>query len=305
MPSSCSSYSCSLTKSVQSKHSDIRALQDRGYTIGKKIGKGSYATVVAAFYENKNHKIPLACKIVDKSRAPSDFLNKFLPRELEIIIKLEHPYIIQIHSILQRGPKIFIFMRYAENGDLLEYIKKNGAIVEYGAKSWFYQLVKGLKYLHSQNIAHRDLKCENILISKKMNIKIADFGFARHCTDNHGNNLFSLTYCGSAAYAAPEIVNGCPYDPKIADIWSLGVILFIMLNATMPFDDKNVKKLLQDQQNRNYHFRPSIERRLTTKCKALVDLILDPDVKTRWTLDRIENSRWFTDSVVISEGVPN
>lgn len=302
MPSSCGSY---ITKSVQSKASDIQALKERGYVIGRKIGKGSYATVVSALYEDKSHKIPLACKVVDKSRAPPDFLNKFLPRELDIIIKLEHPYIIQIHSILQRGPKIFIFMRYAENGDLLDYIKKNGPIVEHGSKSWFHQMVKGLKYLHSQNIAHRDLKCENILISKKMNIKIADFGFARHCIDEQGHHSLSLTYCGSAAYAAPEIVSGSPYDPKKADVWSLGIILFIMLNAAMPFDDKNVKKLLRDQKAKNYRFRTSVEQKLSTKCTALVSLILDPDVTTRWTLDRIEMSRWFKDSVVISEGVPN
>lgn len=302
MPSSCGSY---IMKGVQSKSSDMRALKERGYIMGKKIGKGSYATVVSALYEDKDHKIPLACKVVDKARAPSDFLQKFLPRELDIIIKLEHPYVIQIHSILQRGPKIFIFMRFAENGDLLEYIKKNGSIVEHGAKSWFYQMVKGLKYLHSQNITHRDLKCENILISKKMNIKIADFGFARHCIDNHGHEVLSLTFCGSAAYAAPEIVSGSAYDPKKADVWSLGVILFIMLNAAMPFDDKNVKKLLRDQKARNYKFRMSIEQKLTTKCKDLVSLILDPDAMTRWTLDRIEMSRWFKDSVVISEGVPN
>lgn len=302
MPSSCGSY---IMKGVQSKSSDMRALKERGYIMGKKIGKGSYATVISALYEDKDHKIPLACKVVDKSRAPSDFLQKFLPRELDIIIKLEHPYVIQIHSILQRGPKIFIFMRFAENGDLLEYIKKNGSIVEHGAKSWFYQMVKGLKYLHNQNITHRDLKCENILISKKMNIKIADFGFARHCIDNHGHEVLSLTFCGSAAYAAPEIVSGSAYDPKKADVWSLGVILFIMLNAAMPFDDKNVKKLLRDQKARNYKFRTSIEQKLTTKCKDLVSLILDPDAMTRWTLDRIETSRWFKDSVVISEGVPN
>lgn len=303
MPSSCGSF---ITKSsVSSKASDVRALKERGYIIGKKIGKGSYATVVSALYEDNTHKVPLACKIVDKSRAPSDFLNKFLPRELEIIVKLEHPYVIQIHSILQRGLKIFIFMRYAENGDLLEYIKKNGSILEHGAKSWFYQMVKGIKYLHSQNIAHRDLKCENILISKKMNIKIADFGFARSCCDAQGSQILSMTFCGSAAYAAPEIVSGHPYDPKMADVWSLGVILFIMLNASMPFDDKNVKKLLSDQKNRNYRFRASIEEKLTTKCKSLVQFILDPDVTTRWSLGRIEMSRWFKDSVVISEGVPN
>lgn len=300
MPSSC----VSSTTSYQSKASDINALKERGYILGKKIGKGSYATVLHAEYRDKDKRAALACKVVDKSKAPPDFLGKFFPRELEIITKLDHPFIIQIHSILQRGPKVFIFMRYAENGDLLDYIKARGPIVEHQAKVWCFQMVKGLRYLHKQGIAHRDLKCENILISKRMNIKIADFGFARQCEDEKHNPILSRTYCGSSAYAAPEVVSGKPYDPKCADVWSLGIILFIMLNATMPFEDKNLKKLIEDQKSRNFHFRKGIEQRLTSRCKALVSLILDPEVSTRWTLDRIENSRWFKDSVIV-EGVPN
>lgn len=298
------SGSFSSTRSFQSKASDIVALQERGYAIGQKIGKGSYATVVKAEYQDKDKKVPLACKVVDKSKAPTDFLNKFLPRELEVITKLEHPFIIQIHSILQRGPKIFIFMRHAEKGDLLDYVKQNGPIVEHQAKVWCFQMVKGLKYLHKQGIAHRDLKCENILISKRMNIKIADFGFARKCEDEKGNAILSTTYCGSAAYAAPEVVSGRPYDPKIADVWSLGVILYIMVNAAMPFDDKNLRKLIEDQKSRSYHFSNKVENKLSGRCRALVSLILDPDSTTRWTLDRIERSKWFKDSVMV-EGVPN
>lgn len=287
--------------SFQSRASDMLALKERGYTIGKKIGKGSYATVVSSEYHDAGKTIPLACKVVDRSRAPHDFLAKFLPRELDIITKLEHPFIIQIHSILQRGPKIFIFMRHAENGDLLTYIQNNGPLLEHQAKIWFYQMVKGIRYLHSMGIAHRDLKCENILISKNMNVKIADFGFARRCEDDKGSSIMSTTYCGSAAYAAPEVVSGKPYDPKKADVWSLGIILFIMLNAAMPFDDTNLRKLLKHQNSSNFHFTNRVEEKLSSRCKALVGLILDPNVVSRWDLSQIEMSKWFKDSVVLSQ----
>lgn len=282
------------SRNLFARNSDIEALEQRGYTIGKKIGKGSYATVITAQYlDDTNKKINLACKIVDKGKAPADFLDKFFPRELDIITKIEHPYIIQIHSILQRGPKIFIFMRYAENGDLLDFIKTHGPISEHQAKAWFYQMVKGLKYLHSLNIAHRDLKCENVLLSKRMNIKLADFGFARYCADMEGNRILSQTYCGSAAYAAPEVVSGVPYNPKIADIWSLGIILFIMLNASMPFDDSNLHKLLEDQKNKKYHFRSRIIERVSNQCRAIVSVLLEPDVTQRWSLDHILNCKWL------------
>lgn len=274
--------------------SDIEALEQRGYLIGRKIGKGSYATVLTSQYTDKSGKsIKLACKIVNKTKAPGDFLDKFFPRELDILTKIEYPYIIQTHSILQRGSKIFIFMRYAENGDLLDYVLKNGPINEPQAKIWFYQIAKGLKYLHGLNIAHRDLKCENVLLSKNMNIKLADFGFSRYCTDTFGHRILSNTYCGSGAYAAPEVVNAVPYNPKIADIWSIGVILFIMINGSMPFDDENLSKLLSDQKNKKYQFSPKIINSASSTVRMVIDALLEPDITKRWNLDHILKCNWL------------
>lgn len=279
---------------LTTRSSDIDALAQRGYNIGHKIGEGSYATVITAGYsDDSGHGVNLACKIIDKAKAPTDFVHKFFPRELEILTKLDHPNIIQIHSILQRGPKIFIFMRYAEKGDLLSHIKKSGPIDEKQAKVWFFQMAKALKYLHSHEIAHRDLKCENILLSKRLNVKLADFGFSRYCRDESGHQIKSETYCGSAAYAAPEVVCGVPYDPKLADAWSLGVILFIMMNAKMPFDDSNLTKLLEDQRGKKFSFRRKLQDVITPHAKATVAVLLEPDAATRWDLREILNCTWL------------
>lgn len=284
----------SNSRQLSTRTSDIDALAQRGYNIGHKIGEGSYATVITAGYaDNAGHGVHLACKIIDKTRAPSDFVNKFFPRELEILTKIDHPNVIQIHSILQRGPKIFIFMRFAENGDLLSHIKKAGPVEELQAKAWFMQMSKALKYLHALDIAHRDLKCENILLSKRLNIKLADFGFARYCRDDSGRDMKSETYCGSAAYAAPEVVSGRPYDPKLADAWSLGVILFIMLNAKMPFDDSNLSKLLDDQRSKKFAFRRKLQDKITAQAKATVGVLLEPEPQARWNLKEILNCSWM------------
>lgn len=294
-------------KRLCARCSDIEALAHYGYMIGKKIGKGSYATVITAEYEDESldHSLTLACKIIDKNKAPLDFLYKFLPRELEILTKIEHPYIIEIHSIIQRGPKIFIFMRYAENGDLLDYIKSHGPTSEQQSRIWFIQITKALKYLHSKDIAHRDLKCENILLSKNLNIKLADFGFARYCINSKGKNIMSETYCGSAAYAAPEVVKGIPYDPKIADIWSLGIILFIMLNAKMPFNDSNLSKLLEDQKNRKFSFRQKIAGHISPQVKCVVNMLLEPEVTERWRLDDILNCKWVKHPILLENTILN
>lgn len=188
------------------RSSDVLALKSRGYSFGRRIGKGSYGCVVKAKYEDKDleKSVELACKYVDKSKAPKDFLQKFFPRELQILKEIAHPNIIGIHSILQSGSTVFIFMRWAENGDLLDYVKNHGAIPEHQANLWFFQMVSAVKYIHALNYAHRDLKCENILISKHMNIKIADFGFSRKCVDEKDERIMSHTFCGSAGKQAYE-----------------------------------------------------------------------------------------------------
>jgi serine kinase len=272
--------------------SEVNALEKKGYVISRKIGQGSYATVHLAEYSEGGRRVKLACKIFDKERAPKDFLDKFFPRELDILTRIENAHIIQVHSILQRGPRVFIFMRYAENGDMLDFIRQNGLVPERQAKIWFRQMVQGLQYLHAQNIAHRDLKCENILLSRHWNVKLADFGFARFCVDTDGKRVLSQTYCGSAAYAAPEVVSGTPYNPKLADVWSLGIILYIMVNATMPFDDSNLKKLLKDQLARKWDFRSRVKDVLTPILTKLVRDVLEPDITQRITLDRISTHEW-------------
>ncbi|KAF6200843.1 hypothetical protein GE061_005290 [Apolygus lucorum] len=272
----------------------LAELEERGYALSEKIGSGSYANVYIAHYTDpvNRKKLDLACKLCDRSAAPPDVVKKFLPREIEVLTTLNHPYVIQLHSILQQHDKMYIFMRYAENGDLLEWIRRHGVLKEQHAKIWFRQLVMGLDYLHSREIVHRDLKCENVLLTKRNNIKIADFGFARFCVED-GKRILSTTFCGSAAYAAPEVVSASPYNPKIADVWSLGIILFIMLNGTMPFDDSNLQKLLTDQMERNWSFRRSLKKTISPEGKEIVTKILEPDTIRRMYLDKIQKTNYF------------
>ncbi|CAG0893025.1 unnamed protein product [Darwinula stevensoni] len=273
-------------------------LVKKGYTFVKKIGSGSYGKVWLAEFHNDGRSMKLACKIVNLERMPPKFARKFFPRELDIIMWVDHAYVIRTHSILERQHQVFIFMQYADSGDLLDYLKKYGVLPEINAHIWFKQLTLGLQYLHGKKVAHRDLKCENLLLTKNFNIKIADFGFARYVVDSDGKRVLSETYCGSAAYAAPEVIRGTPYNPVMSDIWSAGVVLYVMVNPSMPFDDSDAKKLLRNQETRNWAFRSSVRDRLTPAIKDVVTRMLEPDVTSRITLDQILRHEWLSENTL-------
>lgn len=124
-------------------------------------------------------------------------------------------------------------------------------------------------------------------------MKIADFGFARFLLDENMVPVLSKTFCGSLQYAAPEIIKGTPYNPKISDVWALGVVIFTMLNKSMPFDDDNAKALYNNQIKRKWRFRSKVVDKLSRECKALVKKMLEPDVVSRIQVEDVIHSTWI------------
>ncbi|KAI3389351.1 hypothetical protein SNEBB_010707 [Seison nebaliae] len=267
---------------ISSEDVELRKL---GYTVGQVLGEGSYAKVKVGYCEKTKKKVAL--KIVNKRKAPRDFQEKFLPRELAILKEINHPNIIQLYQVVQSTNKVYMIMEMAGHGDLLEYIKLHGRLSEYKAKILFSQLVSAVQYLHKRNIVHRDLKCENLLLDIHNNIKVSDFGFARRFMPND----LSTTYCGSAAYAAPEVLQGIAYAGEPYDIWSLGIILYIMVIGTMPFDDSDIKKLIIDQTQYGVQF--TRRRPVTPNCMKLIRAILEPNLAFRATIPKIANHYWI------------
>uniref|UniRef100_H3ACH2 non-specific serine/threonine protein kinase n=2 Tax=Latimeria chalumnae TaxID=7897 RepID=H3ACH2_LATCH len=270
---------------------DAAVLKKRGYTLGINLGEGSYAKVKSAYSDRL--KANVAVKIIDRKRAPADFLEKFLPREMEILAVVNHRYIVKTYEIFETSDgKVYIVMDLGVQGDLLEFIKTRGALPEEVARRMFRQLALAVKYCHDLNIVHRDLKCENLLLDKDYNIKLSDFGFSRRCFfDDTGKYVFSKTFCGSAAYAAPEVLQGIPYQPKVYDIWSMGVILFIMVCGSMPYDDSNIKRMLRIQKEHRVDFPRS--KNVGPECKDLIYRMLHPDVQRRATIDDILYHPWL------------
>lgn len=237
--------SSSRTESITYRPTYRAVLAKNGYLVRKTLGNGSYSKVKLAISLNKCKSL-VAVKIVDRNKAPRDFQTKFLPRELDIWPGLRHPNIINVHDAFDDGRRVYMILEYAENGDVLKYIQKVGALSENLARGWTWQLCDAVKYLHELNITHRDLKLENLLLDKSYNLKICDFGFVKgECVKD-----MSRTYCGSKSYAAPEILMGQPYDPKKADMWAIGVILYIFVTGKMPFDESRGNSGVLDEQKK-------------------------------------------------------
>jgi len=279
--------STSRTESVTYRPTYRAVLAKNGYLVRKTLGNGSYSKVKLAISVNTSKSL-VAVKIVDRNKAPKDFQIKFLPRELDIWPGLRHSNIIKVLDAFDDGRRVYMILEYAENGDVLRYIQRVGALTEMLAKGWTWQLCDAVRYLHELNITHRDLKLENLLLDKYFNIKLCDFGFVKgDCTRS-----MSQTYCGSKSYAAPEILKGEPYDPKKADMWAIGVILYIFVTGKMPFDESRGNSgVLEEQKKLEFPWQKY--KKVTSEEKSLVLKLFTHDFQLRPDIHRVMRNRWM------------
>ncbi|EDS29713.1 testis-specific serine/threonine-protein kinase 6 [Culex quinquefasciatus] len=285
----------SKIESVSGRKTAQEHVKTLGYRFVARLGEGTFSKVYLTEYTSRDAVgvEKLACKLIDTAVCSAKFRRKFLPRELAVLLRVRHPHIIRIQAIVKCHSKIFIFMRYAELGDLLTFILAHGAIGESQSRIWGRQVGLALQYLHESGIAHRDLKCENILITTNFNVKLSDFGFARHVMRSHEVEL-SSTYCGSFDYASPEILKGTPYNPKASDMWAYGVLLYVMLNKSMPFKGRT-KAVYELQLARKWQFRSRVRSKLSHQVKSLVTNLLEPNPIIRYTIDETLINDWFMD----------
>ncbi|XP_076755257.1 testis-specific serine/threonine-protein kinase 3 [Xylocopa sonorina] len=291
----------SLLKAVEDKSNEksekkLTVLESHGYTLGKTIGAGSYATVKIA--KSDRHDCQVAIKIVSKFQAPGDYFKKFLPREIEVVKGLKHPNLIRFLQAIETTHRVYIIMEYARNGSLLDMIRRDTFIDEFRSRRWFRQLLEAIDYCHGRGVVHRDIKCENLLMDQNYNIKLSDFGFARgQMKPKNGVAPLSETFCGSYAYASPEILKGVPYLPQLSDVWSMGVVLYAMVYGRLPFDDTNYSQLLKQVQNRvTFPKEPNVSQ----ACRSLISRILVPQ-RMRLDINYIRNDVWLVTSLVTAQ----
>lgn len=217
------------------------SIVSKRYNFFYDLGSGAYATVKYATCSKTNKAY--AIKIISKTKTPREYLRKFVPREVDALKRLsvhEHPNIAQLREFFETPKRVYLVTKLAMGGDLLTYINSRKCLNEDTSRKMIAELLCALDHIHDLGIVHRDLKCENLLIGQNDSLIVSDFGFA---TQQPKNRLLT-TFCGSYAYAAPEILTGSSYNGKCTDVWSVGIILYAMLNGKLPFNDTKPKNIL-------------------------------------------------------------
>ena len=198
------------------------------------LGKGHFAVVKLA--EHVLSKLRVAVKIIDKNKLQPDEL-EHLHHEVRVMKLIRHPHIIRLYQVHNTNNKLYLILELGSGGDLYEYLNKNGKLEEGRARKLFRQIAQAMSYCHQHRVAHRDLKPENVVFCTAKNgeevVKVTDFGLS----NNFAPGEKMKTACGSLVYTCPEILLGDSYDGPQADIWSLGVILYMMICGKLPFQE--------------------------------------------------------------------
>ncbi|XP_047313336.1 CBL-interacting serine/threonine-protein kinase 12-like [Impatiens glandulifera] len=270
--------------STKRKESSKSLLLGR-YELGKLLGHGTFAKVYYARNVNTNQSV--AIKIIDKAMILKGGLNAHIKREIAMLRKVRHPNIVQLYEVMATRTKIFFVMEYVTGGELQNKLS-NGRLPSDLARKYFQQLISAVAFCHSRGVYHRDLKPENILIDENGDLKISDFGLGCLADENRKDSLFH-TFCGTPAYIAPEVLTRKGYDPAKADIWSCGVILFVLMAGYLPFHDDNIMEMYKKIYRGVFQCPEWFSPRLT----RLLAGLLDRNPETRMKIPEIMTKKWF------------
>lgn len=242
------------------------------YDIKALIGRGSFSRVVRV--ENRMTRQPYAIKMIDRIQGKEVFES-----ELAVLRRVKHPYIIQLVEVFETKDKVYMVMELATGGELFDRIIAKGSFVERDATRVLNMVLEGVAYLHGLGITHRDLKPENLLYyhpGHDSKIMITDFGLS---ATKRGDNAMRTT-CGTPEYIAPEILARKPYTCQV-DMWAVGVVTYILLSGTMPFDDDNRTRLYRLILKAKYNYIGEHWKDVSASAKDFIDksLVLDPNVR--------------------------
>ncbi|RQM24335.1 hypothetical protein B5M09_001664, partial [Aphanomyces astaci] len=290
------------------------------YEIGKTLGEGTFGKVKYAVNTETDERV--AIKVLDKDKIQKQNMGAQIKKEISIMKMVRNRHVVVLKEVLASRTKIFIVLELITGGELFDKIVSEGRFNEETARFYFRQLVNGVEYCHSQGVCHRDLKpgtfpnllhldslhaaVENLLLDENGDLKISDFGLSALYEgggpDGAEGSRASLlhTTCGTPNYVAPEVLADKGYDGRAADVWSIGVILYVLLAGFLPFDEPTMSALFRKIQKAEFSY-PSW---FTPRVKTLLNKILVPDPETRSSLADIQQDEWYMDDTNKLESAP-
>eukprot|EP00596_Hydrurales_sp_CCMP1899_P000699 CAMPEP_0119051102 /NCGR_PEP_ID=MMETSP1177-20130426/72828_1 /TAXON_ID=2985 /ORGANISM="Ochromonas sp, Strain CCMP1899" /LENGTH=519 /DNA_ID=CAMNT_0007030195 /DNA_START=251 /DNA_END=1810 /DNA_ORIENTATION=+ len=259
------------------------------YTLTKDLGTGAFSVVKLAIHKSTGKST--AVKIISKKKLSEEDLAS-LVTEISILCELNHPHIIKCYETFDEGAEFYIVTELVAGGELFDRIVAKTNYTEKEARDLIKMFLETMTYMHEEGVVHRDLKPENLLLcseSDDSDIKIADFGFAKRTVDLLANE----TACGTPGYVAPEILRGDKYGTEV-DIWSMGVICYVLLAGYPPFYDEDQKKLFKKIKEGKYHFHQDYWSNTSPDAMDMIRKMLCVNQKDRWTARQLLSHAWIT-----------
>ena len=258
------------------------------YKVGRDLGSGAFSVVKLATH--KIHNKQVAVKIVSKKKLSEEDLAALMT-EISILCELDHPHIIKCYETFDEGEDFFIITELVAGGELFDRIVAKTHYTEKEARDLIKLFLETMAYMHENGIVHRDLKPENLLLTSDADdadIKVADFGFAKKVTELLPNE----TACGTPGYVAPEILRGDHYGCEV-DIWSMGVICYVLLAGYPPFYDDDQRKLFRKIKEGKYHFHQDYWGSTSPEAIDMIRKMLCVSQKDRWTAKQLLAHPWI------------
>uniref|UniRef100_A0A7S3YEG1 Non-specific serine/threonine protein kinase n=1 Tax=Lotharella globosa TaxID=91324 RepID=A0A7S3YEG1_9EUKA len=270
------------------RHSDPLALVKQKYIIKKKLGEGAFGKVLAVEHIKNGNEY--ACKFIKRKKL-SESAEAYLDSEIQIMFEVPHPGICRLYEVIKTKQAVCLIMEVLRGGDVLQRIVEKDVLDEQEAARVVRSVASTLGFLHGLGIIHRDLKPDNLMYRAKngADVVIVDFGVAKHLADSE---KYASSACGTPLYLAPEVITGPQYT-HMCDMWSLGVILYVMLCGRPPFYAKDRSHLFRKIKDGLFSFPEKYWKNVSQGAKDLISILLVVDPKKRASPIQVARHPWI------------